>query len=128
MCRYLTSSASSSNHVWTSPGAWIGALSSWKTPSPAENKVSNIGWTWSAKNVLYFSPVIFHFRIIIGPAENHDTAAHIMTNPLPRLIVVRRKKNHDHTLVQVSSKRTHHVQGKSVKDDLSEPSTLSSFY
>ncbi|GFX38364.1 nuclear pore complex protein Nup107 [Trichonephila clavipes] len=70
-----------------------GRLSSWKIPSPEGNKVYIIGWTWSAKISLYFySPVINHSRIMISPAENQDTAAHIMTDP-PLCFTVRRSQS-----------------------------------
>ncbi|GFW38423.1 hypothetical protein TNCV_1332761 [Trichonephila clavipes] len=43
--RCLTLSSYSTRHDWTGPTALIGALSSWKIPSLAENKVCIIGWT-----------------------------------------------------------------------------------
>ncbi|GFY10923.1 uncharacterized protein TNCV_1124451 [Trichonephila clavipes] len=39
----------------------------------------------SAKISLHFYPVILPFRVMVGPAEYHDTAAHIMTDPSPCL-------------------------------------------
>ncbi|GFW59231.1 hypothetical protein TNCV_2781621 [Trichonephila clavipes] len=52
---------------------------------PAGNKVCIIEWTLSAKISLYF-PVVLPFRVTIGSAENHDTAAYIMKEPPPCLI------------------------------------------
>ncbi|GFY12447.1 hypothetical protein TNCV_1798691 [Trichonephila clavipes] len=39
--RYFDSLSCSSNQDWTSPAAWIGALSFRKIPSPAEKKIAS---------------------------------------------------------------------------------------
>ncbi|GFY09702.1 hypothetical protein TNCV_3696641 [Trichonephila clavipes] len=69
--RCFTSSCSP-NHDCTNLVAWISTLSSWKIPSPAGYKICIIGWTWSAKISLFFTPVIHPFRVTMGPAEKHD--------------------------------------------------------
>ncbi|GFV78194.1 hypothetical protein TNCV_1036621 [Trichonephila clavipes] len=59
----------------------------WKIPRAAGSKICIIEWTSSAKIPQYFSPLFLIFRATIGPVENHDTAAQIMIDPLPCLIV-----------------------------------------
>ncbi|GFX66336.1 DUF4817 domain-containing protein [Trichonephila clavipes] len=46
--------------------------------------------TWSAKGYRCFFPVIFCFRVTIGPANNHDMVSGILTDPPPCLTVKRR--------------------------------------
>ncbi|GFY13156.1 hypothetical protein TNCV_364031 [Trichonephila clavipes] len=55
------------------------------------NVVQNYEDGPGAKISLYFSPVILPFKVTIGPAEKHNTAAFIVTDPLPRLTVGRRQ-------------------------------------
>ncbi|GFU23938.1 hypothetical protein TNCV_3331861 [Trichonephila clavipes] len=62
-------------------------LLAWKIPYPVGYKVCCIGWIWLVKTSLYFSPMILPFRVMISPAENHDTDDHIMIGPLRCLTV-----------------------------------------
>ncbi|GFY32797.1 hypothetical protein TNCV_4639031 [Trichonephila clavipes] len=55
-------------------------------------------------------------RITIGPAENHDMTAHIMTGTHPCLIVVR-SSSRSYTCEVVLQAFTRPVLSKSVKDD-----------
>ncbi|GFW76326.1 hypothetical protein TNCV_1581051 [Trichonephila clavipes] len=87
---FLQRDRGSSNHDRTSTAARIGGLTSSKIPYHAGDNVYIIGWTSSAKMSLYFSPVIVPFRVAIGPAENHDISAPIITEP-PSCLEARRR-------------------------------------
>ncbi|GFT15867.1 hypothetical protein TNCV_3314541 [Trichonephila clavipes] len=54
---------------------------------PSRKKVCILGWTWSVKISLHFSPVILPFWVSIDLAENYETTAQIMIDPPPCLTV-----------------------------------------
>ncbi|GFX51903.1 hypothetical protein TNCV_3063211 [Trichonephila clavipes] len=78
-----------------------------------------VGWTWSAKSFLYFFPVILSFRVTIGPTENHDTAAHIMTDPIPCSTDGERQSS-SYACAGVLQMCSCPFVGKSVKNDSSD--------
>ncbi|CAL1297021.1 unnamed protein product [Larinioides sclopetarius] len=104
----------------------VGALSSWKILCLAGNKVCILEWTWLAKTSLYFSAMILSFRVTIGKAEKHKTTAHIMTDPLPCLMVGKRQSRSSRAGVLLTCTRL--VVEESVKDDSSDHILLSFFH
>ncbi|GFW59274.1 hypothetical protein TNCV_2910201 [Trichonephila clavipes] len=86
-----------------------------KPPSRYVEKGGNVEMFLSFFQWLLSPSVILPFRVRIGPAENHDMAFHIMTDPLPFLAVGRRQLR-PYTCAGVLQTFTRRVVGKNVKD------------